>query len=61
MFEEFLKAYIQDLIECSSDAYEITKEQIEKVADRVERNEYVWSVIDECIYNEIDEYRKEEE
>jgi hypothetical protein len=59
MFEEFLKAYIQDLIECSSDNYEITEDQKEIIADRVSRNEYVWSIIDEAIYNELDKYIKE--
>lgn len=59
MFEEFLKAYIQDLIECSSDTYNITESEKEIIADRVSRNEYVWNIIDEAIYNELDKYIKE--
>jgi hypothetical protein len=59
MFEEFLKAYIQDLIECSSDNYEITEDQKEIIASRVSRNEYVWNILDEAIYNELDKYIKE--
>ncbi len=59
MFEDFLKAYIQDLIECSSDNYEITEDQKEIIASRVSRNEYVWNILDEAIYNELNKYIKE--
>lgn len=58
-FQKFLQEYIQDLIECSSDEYKITEEQKEDIAAIVEGNEYVWTVIDEAIFQELDKYRVE--
>ena len=61
MFEDFLREYIQDLIECSSDKYDITEENINDVACIINNNEYIWNIIDNAIYEEIDKYIIESE
>lgn len=61
MFREFLLQYIQDLIECSSDAFCISQKDIQDVASNIENSERVWNYIDEAIYEEIDKYRLEGE
>ena len=59
MFEEFLKEHIQNLIECSTDEYDITEEDIKDAASMIEANEHIWDVINEAIYQEIDKFRVE--
>jgi len=61
MFEDFLREYIQDLIECSSDKYDITEENINDVACIINNNEHLWNIIDNAIYEEIDKYIIESE
>ena len=59
MFRKFLEQYIRDLIECSADTYEMEDIDIEHTAAKLERNETLWSYLDEFVYNYIDEYRKD--
>lgn len=59
MFEDFLKEYIKDLIECSFDKYYITDSELDKIAHSVNNNEYIWAVLDEAIYFEIEKYKIE--
>lgn len=61
MFKEFLIKYIQNLIECSTDEYELTEADIDDAASMVEANEYIWDIINEAIYQEIDKYIVESE
>ena len=60
MFKEFLKAHIQNLIECSTDTYKLTDKDIDNIADTVEGNENVWDFINEAIYQELDMFIKYE-
>ena len=60
MFEEFLTQYIKDLIDCGDSEYDINEDEIRDVMLDVEGNEYVWEVLDEAIYQELDKYRKED-
>ncbi len=57
MFEDFIREYVKDLIECSDIDYNITKEDIEDVVYNVSNNEEIWNIIDSYIYGELD--RKE--
>lgn len=57
MFEDFIREYVKDLIECSDMDYNITKEDIEDVVYNVSNNEEIWNIIDSYIYEELD--RKE--
>ena len=59
LFQKFLQAYIQDLIECSSDNYKITEEQKEEIAAIVESNEYLWVEIDNAVFQELEKYKVE--
>lgn len=60
MFKDFLKQYIKDLVEVDAGEYNIDEDDIDDIADVVESNEYVWSVIDEAIYQELDNYKEGE-
>ena len=59
LFQKFLQAYIQDLIECSSDNYKITEGQKEEIAAIVESNEYLWVEIDNAVFQELEKYKVE--
>lgn len=61
LIDKFLKEYVQDLVECSSDEYELTEEQIMDVVTSVEDNEHAWEGLNEAIFQEIGQYIKEGE
>jgi hypothetical protein len=60
MFEEFLKTRVQELIEASTDEYDIEKKDIETIIDEI-NNENLWDMIDNAIFEVIDKYRMEVE
>lgn len=53
MFEEFLKKYIKDLIDCGNREYNVTDENIDDIASMIENNEYIWEIIDTAIQSLI--------
>ena len=59
LFDRFLTQYIKDLIECSDSEYEVTDKDIEDMVTNIEGNEYVWSILDEAVFNELGKYEKE--
>ena len=61
IIDKFLKEYVQDLIECSSDDYNITDSQIDDIVCDIEDNEHVWNIFDEAILQELGRYVKEPE
>ena len=61
MFRDFLREYIQDLIECSSDEYELTERDKDKIADVVKQDEHLWEAIDCAIYDELERFRVQED
>ena len=61
MFEDFLREHIQDLIECSTDEYEMTEKDIEEVACRLNNDDHLWCDIDSYIFDELYQFIKEEE
>ena len=60
MFEDFLKAHIEDYIECSDMEYDINEEQIESIASEVNDNERIWEEIDCAIADALIKYAKED-
>lgn len=58
--EEFLNNYIESLIECSNDKYQIDEYNMRDVVSRIRENEHIWCALDNAIYEEIEEYRIEE-
>ena len=54
MFEDFLREYIKDLIDCSDIEYNLTSEDIEDVVCTISNNEELWNIIDGCIYFQLD-------
>lgn len=61
MFEDFIRQHIDDLIECSSDEYDINEEMKEAIVQSVTYDEEIWDIIDSRIYRELDEYIVEDE
>lgn len=61
MFRDFLREYIQDLVECSSDEYELTEGDKNDIADIIEKDEHIWGVIDCAIYDELERFRVQED
>ena len=61
MFRDFLREYIQDLIECSSDEYELTERDKDKIADVVKQDEHLWEAIYCAIYDELERFRVQED
>ena len=61
MFEDFIKEYIQDIIECSDTTYDITEEQLQNLVYTIANDDGIWQVIDETIYEKLDKYEKEED
>ena len=61
MFRDFLREYIQDLIECSSDNYELTEGDKNDIAAVIEADEHIWEAIDCAIYDELEKFRVEYE
>lgn len=57
MFNNFLKEYIKDLIDCGDNKkYNINKKDIENIVKEVENSEFLWEIIDNSIYKELDKY-----
>lgn len=59
MFEDFLKQYLQDYLECSVDKYYITESEKEKIVHSINNNDNLWSFLDEIISFEIEQYKVE--
>ena len=60
MFEDFLKAHIEDYIESSDMEYDINEDEIEEVASMVNDNERIWDEIDCAIADALMKYAKED-
>ena len=59
MMDEFLKQYILDLIEASDDKYNITDEELTEIIDNIRYNERVWNLLDYVVFEQIEDYRVE--
>lgn len=54
MFFEFLKKYIPELLDCIGDeGVELSSEEIKEIADAVDGDEAIWTMIDEAIMDEV--------
>lgn len=61
LFEQFLKEYVKDLIECSPYEYDIQERDIQDIVNNVMEDEHLHDVLDGCIYNLLEYYEKEGE
>lgn len=61
LFEKFIKQYIEDLIECSDNEYDLTEEDKKDVMVKVCDNDRVWELLDSIIFDYLEEYVKESE
>lgn len=59
LFDKFIKQYVEDLIECSDKEYDLTEEDKKEIVDSIKYNETFWEILDNAIFNELDEYDKE--
>lgn len=56
---DFWKVQVLDLILCDEDVYyNLTKQDLEKVVDRLMDNDYMWNTIYEEISSTISDYRE---
>lgn len=61
LFDKFIKQYIEDLIECSDNEYDLTEEDKKDVMVKVCDNDRVWELLDSIIFDYLEEYVKESE
>lgn len=61
LFDKFIKQYIEDLIECSDNEYDLTEEDKKDIMVRVCENDRVWELLDGIIFDYLEDYVKESE
>ena len=59
LFDKFIKQYIEDLIDCSDTEYELTEEDKKEIIDNVRYNDFIWETLDNAIFTELEDYKKE--
>lgn len=58
LFDNFIKQYVDDLIECSDNEYKLTDKDKEEIIDNVRYNEAIWETLDNAIFNELEKYNE---
>jgi hypothetical protein len=58
LFDNFIKQYVDDLIECSDNEYKLTDEEKEEIIDNIRYNEAIWEILDNAIFNELEKYNE---
>lgn len=62
MFGRFLIQYIKDLNDCwSEELPDLKQDEIMKIVDDVEYNDYFWEILDEIVFDGLDEVRRKRE
>ena len=62
LFNQFLKQYILDTIECDDEAtYDLSEEDIKEIIENITYNEHVWEVFDGAVRRQLDNYKLEGE
>lgn len=61
LFDKFIKQYIEDLIECSDNEYDLTEKDKKDIMVKVCDNDRVWELLDSIIFDYLEEYVKESE
>jgi hypothetical protein len=59
LFDKFIKQYLDDLIECSDIEYDLTDEDKKEIIDNVRYNDFIWETLDNAIFTELEDYKKE--
>lgn len=59
LFDNFIKQYIEDYIDCSDIEYDITEEDKKDIIDNISYNDRLWEVLDSIISSQLDNYIKE--
>ena len=59
LFDNFIKQYIKDYIECSDTEYDITEEDIKDIIDYISYDDRLWEVLDSIISIQLEDYIKE--
>ena len=59
LFDNFIKQYIEDYIDCSDIEYDITEEDKKNIIDNISYNDRLWEVLDSIISSQLDNYVKE--
>lgn len=58
LFDNFIKQYVDDLIDCSDNEYKLTDKDKEEIIDNVRYNEAIWEILDNAIFNELEKYNE---
>ena len=58
LFDNFIKQYVEDLIDCTDTEYKLTDEDKEEIIDNVRYNEAIWEILDNAIFNELEKYNE---
>ena len=61
LFDKFIKQYIEDLIECSDNEYDLTEKDKKDIMVKVCDNDRVWELLDSIIFDYLEKYVKESE
>ncbi len=59
LFDNFIKQYIEDYIDCSDIEYDITEEDKKDIIDNISYNDRLWEVLDIIISSQLENYVKE--
>lgn len=61
LFDKFIGQYIEDLIECSYKEYDLTEEDKKEIIDNIRYNNMIWEMLDNVIFDYLEDYVKESE
>lgn len=61
LFDNFIKQYIEDLIDCTGVEYDLTEKDKKDVMVKVCDNDRVWELLDSIIFDYLEKYVKESE
>ena len=61
LFDNFIKQYIEDLIECSATEYNLTEEDKKEIIENIRYNFHFWEHLDNLIFNKLEDFEKESE
>lgn len=61
LFDKFIKQYLEDLIDCSDIEYDLTEKDKKEIIDNVRYNDFIWETLDNAIFTELEDYKKESE